>query len=133
MANEKIWFETAKDHLRAAKKNLKIGEHLIAFNEAIYCAEVALKAVLEKYGKFFNQDKHHKIPTLFEKIKSERCLPPNLTLHLENLIGDERNGGLGYIDMCLLASAMLTNVPIWTLDKKLNMAASWLSLDYTER
>ncbi len=28
--------------------------------------------------------------------------------------------GLGYIDVHLLASAMLTNIPIWTLDKKLN-------------
>jgi predicted nucleic acid-binding protein len=28
--------------------------------------------------------------------------------------------GLGYIDMHLLASAMLTNIPLWTLDKRLN-------------
>jgi hypothetical protein len=28
--------------------------------------------------------------------------------------------GLGYIDMHLLASAVLTKVPLWTLDKKLN-------------
>ncbi|MBU0544355.1 MAG: PIN domain-containing protein [Proteobacteria bacterium] len=27
--------------------------------------------------------------------------------------------GLGYIDMHLLASAILTGVPLWTLDKKL--------------
>ena len=27
--------------------------------------------------------------------------------------------GLGYIDMHLLASAALTNIPLWTLDKKL--------------
>ena len=28
--------------------------------------------------------------------------------------------GLGYIDVHLLASSLLTEVPIWTLDKKLN-------------
>jgi predicted nucleic acid-binding protein len=28
--------------------------------------------------------------------------------------------GLGYIDMHLLASAVLTNISIWTFDKKLN-------------
>jgi predicted nucleic acid-binding protein len=31
--------------------------------------------------------------------------------------------GLGYIDMHLLASARLTGVPLWTLDKRLNEAA----------
>lgn len=34
--------------------------------------------------------------------------------------------GLGYIDMHLIASAMLTGVPIWTLDKKLNEVSSKL-------
>lgn len=28
--------------------------------------------------------------------------------------------GLGYIDVHLLASAMLTHIPLWTLDKRLN-------------
>jgi predicted nucleic acid-binding protein len=36
--------------------------------------------------------------------------------------------GLGYIDMHLLASARLTGVPLWTLDKKLNAAAIKLGL-----
>ena len=31
--------------------------------------------------------------------------------------------GLGYIDMHLLASARLTGVPLWTLDKRLNEMA----------
>ncbi|MBI5585390.1 MAG: type II toxin-antitoxin system VapC family toxin [Deltaproteobacteria bacterium] len=30
--------------------------------------------------------------------------------------------GLGYIDVQLLASAVLTGIPLWTLDKKLNEA-----------
>jgi len=38
--------------------------------------------------------------------------------------------GLGYIDMHLLASAMLTKVPVWTLDKKLSTISSKLGLAY---
>jgi len=38
--------------------------------------------------------------------------------------------GLGYIDMHLLASAMLTNVSIWTLDKRLNEVSSTLGICY---
>ena len=36
--------------------------------------------------------------------------------------------GLGYIDMHLLASAMLTNVSLWTLDKRLNEVSSTLGI-----
>lgn len=36
--------------------------------------------------------------------------------------------GLGYIDLHLLASARLTRVPLWTLDKKLNEVAEKLGL-----
>jgi predicted nucleic acid-binding protein len=36
--------------------------------------------------------------------------------------------GLGYTDMHLLASAKLTGVPLWTLDKRLNEAAKKLGL-----
>ena len=38
--------------------------------------------------------------------------------------------GLGYIDMHLLASAMLTNLSIWTLDKRLNEVSSTLGICY---
>lgn len=38
--------------------------------------------------------------------------------------------GLGYIDMHLLASALLAGIPLWTLDKKLNEAAKALGVGY---
>jgi predicted nucleic acid-binding protein len=38
--------------------------------------------------------------------------------------------GLGYIDMHLLVSAILTKVPLWTLDKKLKEVSSKLGLGY---
>lgn len=36
--------------------------------------------------------------------------------------------GLGYINMHLLASALLTGVPIWTLDKKLSEVSAELGI-----
>jgi hypothetical protein len=38
--------------------------------------------------------------------------------------------GLGYIDMHLLASAILTKVPLWTLDNNLNQVSSKMGLAY---
>jgi predicted nucleic acid-binding protein len=38
--------------------------------------------------------------------------------------------GLGYIDMHLLASAILTKVPLWTLDKKLHEISLKLGLAF---
>ena len=43
-----------------------------------------------------------------------------------NLMGK----GLGYIDIHLLVSAMLTKIPLWTLDKRLNRVSSILGLEY---
>jgi predicted nucleic acid-binding protein len=39
-----------------------------------------------------------------------------------------RGQGLGYIDMHLLAAAILTHVPLWTLDQRLNEVAVKLKL-----
>jgi predicted nucleic acid-binding protein len=38
--------------------------------------------------------------------------------------------GLGYIDMHLLASAILTEIPLWTLDRKLDETSSKLEIRY---
>jgi hypothetical protein len=38
--------------------------------------------------------------------------------------------GLGYVDAHLLASAVLTGVPLWTLDKRLDKAAAALGIKY---
>ena len=38
--------------------------------------------------------------------------------------------GLGYVDVHLLASAVLTGVPLWTLDRKLQQSSAKLRLDY---
>jgi predicted nucleic acid-binding protein len=47
-------------------------------------------------------------------------------IETHNLMGE----GLGYIDMHLLASAILTKVPLWTLDRKLNETSSKLKIRY---
>lgn len=38
--------------------------------------------------------------------------------------------GLGYIDVHLLASALLTEVPVWTLDKKLGGISAELGISF---
>jgi predicted nucleic acid-binding protein len=38
--------------------------------------------------------------------------------------------GLGYVDVHLLASAVLSQIPIWTLDKQLEQAADFLHVKY---
>jgi predicted nucleic acid-binding protein len=38
--------------------------------------------------------------------------------------------GLGYIDMHLLVSAILTKAPLWTLDRKLKEISSKLGIEY---
>lgn len=38
--------------------------------------------------------------------------------------------GMGYVDVHLIASALLTGVPIWTLDKQLAQAADGLHVKY---
>ena len=38
--------------------------------------------------------------------------------------------GIGYIDVCILASALMTDLHLWTYDKKLNNIASSLGLSY---
>jgi predicted nucleic acid-binding protein len=41
--------------------------------------------------------------------------------------------GLGYVDAHLLAAALLTGVPIWTLDKKLDKMAEELQCKYRQK
>jgi predicted nucleic acid-binding protein len=38
--------------------------------------------------------------------------------------------GIGYVDVQLIASALLTGVPIWTLEKKLAQVAEGLNIKY---
>jgi predicted nucleic acid-binding protein len=41
--------------------------------------------------------------------------------------------GLGYVDVHLLASAVLSRLPLWTLDKRLEQVADILRLRYRSR
>ena len=46
-----------------------------------------------------------------------------------NLMGK----GLGYIDVHLIISAALTEVSLWTLDKRLRQASKLLNLEYQQK
>ncbi len=41
--------------------------------------------------------------------------------------------GLGYVDMHLIASALLNEVPIWTLDKKLDEVSTELGIGFNKK
>ena len=47
-------------------------------------------------------------------------------IEMNNLMGL----GLGFIDMHLLASARLSNSPVWSLDKKLNFVSTKFDLNF---
>ena len=67
-----------------------------------------------------------------------KALPMTVAMeHEEILTFIEKRGlmgkGLGYVDIHLLASAVISGLPIWTLDKKLEQVADTLHLKYQQR
>jgi HEPN domain-containing protein len=100
MENELIWFETAKIHLKSANDNLNIRNYYIAYQEATWCGECLLKAILVKNNKFISsgrhRDKHHNIVRLLDKIKTEQCLSSTILSQVEDIIEAR---GFGYIDV----------------------------------
>ena len=50
-------------------------------------------------------------------------------IEINNLMGK----GIGFIDVVLLASSRLAELPIWTNDKRLKEAAHGLYISYTKR
>ena len=59
----------------------------------------------------------------------------DLVEHEELLLFIEHNkmmgSGLGFVDVHLLAAAMLAGIPLWTQDKKLKQACSLLGIDFS--
>ena len=55
--------------------------------------------------------------------------------HEELLLFIEHNQmmgiGLGFVDVHLVAAAMLAGIPLWTQDKKLRQACSQLNIDFS--
>jgi hypothetical protein len=66
------------------------------------------------------------------------ALPMTLLVESEEVLSfieirDLMGKGLGYIDVHLLASAMLSGLPLWTLDKKLERVAEMLHCAYRRK
>ena len=66
------------------------------------------------------------------------ALPMALQVEHEEVLAfidnhDLMGKGLGYIDVHLLASAVLSGLPLWTLDKKLEKAAEELHCRYRQK
>jgi predicted nucleic acid-binding protein len=70
-----------------------------------------------------------------EIINLLRSLPCTLSVTQEEILDFIANqylygNGVGYIDIHLLASALISNVKLWTRDKKLNLVANELNVAY---
>ena len=66
------------------------------------------------------------------------ALPMTITVEHEEVLAfienhDLMGKGLGYIDVHLLASAVLSGLPLWTLDKRLGKAAEGLHCGYQQK
>jgi hypothetical protein len=64
-----------------------------------------------------------------------KLLPMSIEAEHEEVLSFIENNrlmgkGIGYVDVQLIASAILTGVPIWTLDKKLAHVADDLHIKY---
>jgi predicted nucleic acid-binding protein len=64
-----------------------------------------------------------------------QLLPMSIEVEHEEVLSFIENNrlmgkGIGYVDVQLMASAVLTGVPIWTFDKKLAQAADCLHIKY---
>lgn len=67
-----------------------------------------------------------------------QALPASIVAEHEEVmkfIDDHKlmNRGIGYIDVHLLASALLAGVPIWTLDKKLDEISKAFGIDFINK
>ena len=72
-----------------------------------------------------------------EIISYLEALPQSFQVeHVEVMIFIEKNQmmgkGLGYIDMTILASSLVTGIPLWTLDKRLNSIANKLNISFSK-
>ena len=66
-----------------------------------------------------------------------KLLPHSMHVrHEEILLFIEQNQiighGLGYIDVTLLVSSILTSIPIWSLDKKMSQFSKSLRINYSD-
>jgi len=64
-----------------------------------------------------------------------QLLPKSIEAEHEEVLSFIENNrlmgkGIGYVDVQLIASAVLTGVPIWTFDKKLSQIADGLRIKY---
>jgi predicted nucleic acid-binding protein len=76
-----------------------------------------------------NLKNRHEILSLLQELPSVEMAEHDEILQFidkNNLMGK----GLGLIDIHLLASAVLTDIPIWTNDKKLKQISAGMKVDY---
>ena len=73
-----------------------------------------------------------------EILSDLQALPQSAVIeHDEIMIFIDKNQimgkGLGYVDMAILASALVTMIPLWTFDQKLSAIAKKMNINYQRR
>ena len=111
------------DHLRTGIKHLE----KLLLDAEVACHEFIIGELA--CGNLKNRD---------EILILLQSLPSSLTVdHQEFLYFIDKHRlmgrGIGFVDVHLLASAQITNVPIWTADNRLKAAAKDLRLNYSKR
>jgi predicted nucleic acid-binding protein len=118
LVDTSIWI----DHLR--KGNLQLKELLIS-------GEVACHPFIIGELACGNLKNRKVILSLLNELPRSDTATENEIIHFIDkweLMGQ----GLGIVDVHLLSSALLTNIPLWTYDKRLNEIASKLNVSYEE-
>lgn len=116
LVDTSVWIH----HFR--KKNQELVDHLNIGSVACHPYIIGELAC----GNLGNRSE---ILTLLQALPSTPTLEPNEILYFieKNLL---MGRGLGYVDIHLLASAILGNVVLWTADHRLNEAATELGHSY---
>jgi predicted nucleic acid-binding protein len=118
LADTSIWVE----HLRAGK---------IGLEQFLNDGEVVCHPLIIGELACGNLKNRTEILTLMQALPlAVQADHEDVLLFIENhqLMGI----GLGYIDMHLLASALLTEIPLWTLDKKLGEIAAGFGIGWAK-
>ena len=77
-------------------------------------------------GNIKNRQEFFGLFSTLPRVKT--CLSDEIIYFIENNNLYEK--GIGYIDMNLLASALVSNVKLWTIDKKLKDTATYFNINF---
>jgi predicted nucleic acid-binding protein len=116
LVDTSVWVSHLRDGSAELANLLNIGSvlcHPLIIGE-LACGNLKDRAVILSFLKLLPMSIEAEHEEVFSFIENNRLM----------------GKGIGYVDAQLIASAVLTGVPIWTLDKKLAQVADGLHIKY---